>query len=910
MRFVTLFLLLSVPFFGTGCSRQDSKAETTSDLLAKAEDGRLHNHFDIAEKNFRTVLRQAPSQPDAIRGLALLYSEQGQWPIAVPFLRQAAELKPDDAEVRTKLGLAYLLTRDFKSAREAALKALDITPKSEDAAILLADTSDTTAASEEIRSALDALKQKNGDLAGYHVAQGVLEARQNNDNAADQQFQEALRLDGKSAGALTATATLHWKRKDLKAAESAFKAAAEIEPPRLAATIRYADFLVSTGRSDRAREVLEKLSEKFPSYLPPRVVLMKLVCSTKQDDACVSRVQNVLSQDPINFDALLISGNISLEKNDATAAIRSFDQALKLSGQSPQLLYSLSRAYLMVSRTVDAVNGRKYIESAEGFLTTALQLSPDYDQAALLLADLKIRKGSGASAADLLKPVIAKRPELSEAYGLLAAAYLSQQNVDGALDVYRDMTGRFPKDPLPWHAIGTILLSKGNSEEARQAFEKSVSSSPDFGPAIEALVNLDTQRGNFDAALSRVQQQIDKNPAVASWWGLSGKVKLSKRDFDGAEKDFLKALEIEPDQELAQVLLGRTYIAANKPDVAIKKLTEITDRKKTLAPLLLLGNLQEQKKNLTAARDIYESVLGLASNNIVALNNLAVIYSDQGNLEKASELAKRAQDAAPNDSRISDTLGWILFKKHQYRDALALLRESASKNPNDADVQFHYGMAAYVTGDESAAVSAFRTVVSSKADSPAKAESQRRIDFLSLGSGGTGPDEAQTKGFLNDYPNDPVALNRLSEIALKRADVDGAIQGFEKTLSNYPEFAPASRQLALLYARKAANNSRGLEVATQARQYYPNDPEVTKALGILQYKADNYPRAAELLKEVTAKQPQDATAFYFLGKSYHNLKDRGQCKAALERAVALTLDSSLVADANSAIADCTDQQQQ
>lgn len=910
MRFVcSLLLTLTVPLIGTACSRQESKAETTSELLKKGEDGRLSNHFDVAERNFRAILRQAPAQPGAVRGLALLYSEQGQWPIAIPFLKQAAELHPEDAEIQTKLGLAYLLTRDFKSAREAALKALELAPKFEDGAILLSDTADSKTASDEIRPTLDALVQKNGDQAAYRVARGVLEVRQDNDNAAEQQFQEALRLNARSSGALTAMATLYWKRKDLKAAESTFKAAAELDPPRLAATIRYADFLLATGNSESAREALEKLSEKVPSYLPPRVVLMKMACGAKLDEACVSRVQNVLSQDPINFDALLISGNISLEKNDATAAIRSFDQALKLSGQSPQLLYSLSRAYLIVARTVDAVNGRKYIESAEGFLTTALQLAPNYDQAALLLADLKIRKGSGASAVDLLKPIIERRPEASEAYGLLAAAYLSQKDTDSALDVYRRMSGLFPKDPLPNHALGTIFLSKGNLEEARQAFEKSLSISPDFGPATEALVNLDIQLGNFDAALTRTKQQLDKNPAAASWWGLSGKVKLAKQDFEGAEQDLTKSLEIDPDLELAQILLGRSYIAAKKPDMAIKKLTEITNRKKTLAPLLFLAGLQEQQKNFTAAREAYEGALGLAPNNVVALNNLAVIYSDQGNLDKASELAKRAQDAAPNDLRVSDTLGWILFKKHQYREALVLLRDSANKNPGDLDIQFHYGMAAYVTGDESTAASALRSVANSNTDTPAKSESQRRIDFLSIGRGGTGPEEAQIKSFLNDYPNDPVALSRLSEIALGRADVDGAIQGYEKLLSNYPEFAPAIRQLALLYVGKTTNSSRALEVAMRARQNYPNDLEVAKAAGILQYRMENYPRATELLKEVTSKQLQDATAFYFLGKSYHELKERGQCKSALERAIGLNLEPSLIADAKSALSDCTDQPQ-
>jgi tetratricopeptide (TPR) repeat protein len=272
-------------------------------------------------------------------------------------------------------------------------------------------------------------------------------------------------------------------------------------------------------------------------------------------------------------------------------------------------------------------------------------------------------------------------------------------------------------------------------------------------------------------------------------------------------------------------------------------------------------------------------------------------------------MAKKARDAASNDPSISDTLGWILFKKHQYRDAVALLRDSANKNTKDLDIQFHYGMAAYVTGDESAAKVALQTVANAGADTLSKTEARRRVDFLSAGTGEAGRDENKINDYLKDYPNDPVALSRLSEISLQRGDVDAAILGYEKILSNYEEFTPATRKLALLYLRQGTNAAKAMKVTTQARQSYPDDPEITKALGILNYKTENFPRAAELLKEATIKRPEDAASFYYLGKSYHELKQLGPCKAALERAVSLNLDTPLIEDAKSAVSDCTEPQQ-
>lgn len=49
---------------------------------------------------------------------------------------------------------------------------------------------------------------------------------------------------------------------------------------------------------------------------------------------------------------------------------------------------------------------------------------------------------------------------------------------------------------------------------------------------------------------------------------------------------------------------------------------------------------------------------------------------------------------------VSDTLGWILYRRGIHQRALALLRESASRSPDSPMVQSHLRMAALKTGDK------------------------------------------------------------------------------------------------------------------------------------------------------------------------------------------------------------------
>src|SRR5207302_10591258 len=106
----------------------------------------------------------------------------------------------------------------------------------------------------------------------------------------------------------SALGTLYWIRNDLKDADDAFKTAADLAQVRSPTQLRYVDFLVRTGGTAEARKVLEEISRKAPDYLPPRVYLMKMACAEHQDEDCTARIQNILAQDSLNFDALFLSG--------------------------------------------------------------------------------------------------------------------------------------------------------------------------------------------------------------------------------------------------------------------------------------------------------------------------------------------------------------------------------------------------------------------------------------------------------------------------------------------------------------------------------------------------------------------------------------------------------------------------
>jgi tetratricopeptide (TPR) repeat protein len=892
-----------------GCSKAEP---TKEELLSRAQAAFAAGQYDKAEMDYRKVLSRAPDDLAALRQLGIIYVDQGQITQAYPLLKKGAELQPDDPEIQLKLGLIYLAGRDFTQARDAASQLLEKQPDNEQALLLFADASRTPDDIADARKRIQSLQEKGRDRGIYHLALASLDLRQNEQPRAESELKTAVNLDPKSSEAHAALGSIYWSRNDLKEADQAFKTAVELAPPRSPARMRYVDFLLKTGATAEAKKILEETNQKLPDYLPSRVLLMKMACAEHQDDDCVARVKNVLSQDSINYDALYQDGILNLTKGDAVGAIRDFEYLSNAYRQNPLVRYQLALAYLLHSNSKDLseANRRNAVDAAESRLNEAVGLQPRFDQAAGLLAELKLRKGNPAAAVELLEPLTKERPQIAQAQYLLATAYLAQRKSDKALAVYRHMTELFPNDPQPSFLIGSVLLGQGQRADARKAFEKANEISPDYRPAVERLVDLDIADKQYALAIDRVQKVIDKDPKLAQPWALRAKIYLAQRDFAHAEPDLLKAIDLDPKLEPAYQLLAQLYVASNRQEEAIAKLTAFVENNKgasAVPALVQLAMIQEQLKHFDAARDAYEKVLTVAPKVPLALNNLAVLYSEQfGQLDKAYDLATKAKEAE-NEPHIADTLGWILFKRGDYNGALPLLQEAAAKLPTLPQIQFHLGMTYYMLGEEGPARDALQKAADAPADFPAKDQARRRLALLAIPAGTANATvRTELENYLRESPNDPVALTRLAEVQQREGAVDQAVKTYEKVVADNPSYAPAMRQLALLYGQLSTDSAKAYELVTKAHQAFPDDAVIAKTLGILSFRRAFYPQSVELLKEAAARRKDDPELLYYLGEVHRQLKQYTECKETLQRALDLNLSPGLANDAKGALADCSE----
>ena len=147
-------------------------------------------------------------------------------------------------------------------------------------------------------------------------------------------------------------------------------------------------------------------------------------------------------------------------------------------------------------------------------------------------------------------------------------------------------------------------------------------------------------------------------------------------DFESAEQYIRQAIEKEPDNPRYFFRLGVVYDKGNK-----------------------------KQASMSAMRKVIE----LDPKHANALNYLGYTYADLGqNLDEAERLIKEALKYKPNDGYITDSLGWVYYKKGQFDKALKYLKKAVKLVPDDPIMLEHMGDAYQKLNDRPNALKYYR----------------------------------------------------------------------------------------------------------------------------------------------------------------------------------------------------------
>lgn len=837
-----IVLLISLSL--TGCSAEAKKGR----LVKRADAYFASGEYEKAKIEYLNALRADATDATVYQKLGQIWLEQGAPLRAYPFFHKAVELTPKDLALRTKKAETLLMLGQIAEARKEAVGMLDEAPGNGDGMKILADTSRTPEEITETEQRLE--KSPDHDSVAYHLATATLALRKRDLPGAESAGQRALAADPKSASAHSFRAAMHLIQGKKEGATEEIKTAAELSPVRSAERLNYASLKAQIGDLPEAKRLLEAISKEAPDYVPALRLQAQVAFTEKRYADGLKLIDKALGIDGENLEVRLLQAEIWLASGETKKAIDSLERVAE-KYPAPIAKFQLARAYLQ----------DKNMDRATAVLTQTIAANHDFTEAILLLAQLDLRSGDASAVATAMENLLQKHPNLPLAQLLLVDAYRVVGRLDDAAAIIREQIKAFPQAAQPHLLLGVILRQQDKLPEARQSFEKALELAPDNLAATNQLIELDLQEKNVTAATEKLQQQLQQSPQAAGVHFLQAKVSVAQQQWDAAEAALQKTLELDPNFSGAYDMLISLYVQRKKLPQALEQLGNVLAKNPAnVGGLMLTALIHEQLNEYPKARDAYEKLLAVSPDSPVAQNNLAYLYGERLNeLAKAYELASKARAARSDDPSIADTLGWILYKKGDYQQAQALLQESAGKLGENAEVQFHLGMAAYMMGQSDAARTALAKAANAPNDFPGKEEATSRLALLGDPSA---PAKELTvpelEALLKQQPNDILVRLRLAEAQEKAGAFPKAAAAYEAALQQNSKLLQPYTKLAQLYAGPLADSVKAFDYAKKARELAPNDPKTVAALGGIAYQTGNVAWAYNLLQESERQLPNDA----------------------------------------------------
>jgi tetratricopeptide (TPR) repeat protein len=802
-----LWATLIAAFF-SACSSENKKLH----LLDRARRDFDAGKYDDARIGYLSVLQMEPRNEIAMQQLGTIWFDDGAPIQALFFLQKTKELAPNELGCRARLAKVMMMLGEPSSARKEAVAVLDLDPSNDDCIILLADTA---RGPKEVEETVKRLHDYEGSKRpSVYLALASLSIRKGDLAAAEGALEHAIALDPQSASAHLAKADLLLLKRESAQASEELKTAARFAPVRSSVRLRYAEFKAKAGDSSEAVATLKEITRQAPDYLPAWGALAKIAYEGKRYDESLALLENIFNRDQSNLEGHLLRCYALLGKGEAKSALDELNRLDTLYPGSPIIKYAHARAHLQTNALKEAV----------GELNQALTLRPDYPEAILLLGETELRAGDPQPVPVLMRRLLSDHPNLIQARLLLADAYTSLGQLDDAARIFREQITMSPRIVQPYLGLGLVLRRQGKNSEARNAFQKAQDLEPQNLTPVEQLVDLDILDKDFNSAIRRVRELSQENSGLAPTAFLEAKINFAQGNWDQAETSLLKALQADPAYSKAYDLLIYVYVAANKLPEASEKVNNLLSKQPDDLPLLmLLGMIYDKMNEFTKAKETYEKLLSLQPNFEAALNNLAWLYAEKlHQLDKAYDLARKARALEPGAAPTADTLGWILYKRQDYAQALECFKESAAKLTGSPEAQFHLGMAFYMMGQVDPARTALRRAVEAASDFPGKQDAVTRLALLGASSGDPmTPPMEKIESFLKQEPDDVFARLLLGDAYQKQGKFGDAAQAYEAAIKINRQLLPAFTRLQKLYAGPLDNAEKAAELETKIKTLSP-----------------------------------------------------------------------------------------
>ncbi len=656
-----------------------SHALTEMGILAERK-----GEYARAVQLYARAVESMPQNVQAIFRQGVMCLELDQPNDALPLLAAAAKAMPDSAEVHWYHGEALRRTDGGETALTPYRKAIRLAEDNLTYRHAFARHAFSLRRWEDARLALDNILEKEPDNLDALLLLAELNTNKGAFSAALDVYHRALELRPQESTLYLHIAAIHAKVGKLEEAIRTLQQAVNLigDTPDLMS--RIAALYEEQGMMESACEHLNFALESDPAHEQSRLQRARLHTKLAHRKEAYHDWQMLLQYSPACYEAHFGIGWLQESDQLYSEALQAYEQALQATIPAEAWLVAHGRVAAKVGQGDIAHQSLKRVLQRESIAAMPyLQAEAHY-----LLAGLN----EPSPALAHLDQAIKLDPHNS-------AYFLAKARIQDALGKRQSAFSELEKARTYAGADGEILTQIarqydewGYSHEAIQSYIRAVEFVPDNASILVRLAVLQRGMEKTTEAREALQDAIQQRPDYAIAYRELGRTYEQLGDDDNARANFIKAIQLDPDDLIAIERLAVLHLSAKRYAESEKLLKHaLTLDNSNPAFYTLLGTLYVQSERPAHALDIWQRASEREPQNGVYHRERARAHLQMGQLEDAKQalaLAERFTIADPE----------VHFLKGQVLEGLGNLnlaaRSYAFAIENDAqDLRFHHALA-------------------------------------------------------------------------------------------------------------------------------------------------------------------------------------------------------------------------
>jgi Flp pilus assembly protein TadD len=573
----------------------------------------------------------------------------------------------------------------------------------------------------------------------------------------------------------------------LSSAEVHLKKAMQIDPQNQQYYIDLARFYEQTKRDVEAQEILREEIKKKPAAIPLYIELTTILSNDGRHDEAEGVIERLRLQSPTSPDVASAIGDFYAQNKEFDSALAEEKRGMSISPNNTQIQKRLEDLYLMTNKAAmagsldqdlmkkapgdlfvriahgrlllaegriqesilylekvvadapDSAEARYFLtddywrnqelDRARGSAQEALKLSPSSRQILEQLVRIDLAESKPADARYYVQKLVDQYSSDSETHELLGQTLARLGQFDKAAVELSAAEKLSPDDPIIRLNLAQVLSTEKRMSDAESEFETAARLGPHNSTIVARWADFLLAQKQTEQALTQVKHYVLSNPIDPYGYIVEGWLYFEIKDYGSARSALEHAIALDPRNLQANLELASVYRAQGQIDAAVQSYQQAVVKEPRSAALqTIVGNLYLEKNELETARRYYLQALSIDSNYAIANANLAWVDAiENTDLDVALGMARKAKSLLPDETSITDTLGWVMYKKGNYSGALPLFHECVDEAPTSANYHYHLGLALLAAGQKNQGRNQLQSALNLRLDGNDAQEARRAL---------------------------------------------------------------------------------------------------------------------------------------------------------------------------------------